>query len=72
MAKQFVIEFTKTYKTEGTAQKAVDRFDAGRNLDVHYSIIPTFVEGEIRFGVVFYGQRAIDLGIHFHFNVVSL
>lgn len=66
------IEFTKTYATEANAQKAVDKVaHMGSNAHIRYDIMPVLVDGKVRYGVLFFGQTALQAGMHWHFNVVA-
>jgi len=66
------IEFTKTYATEANAEKAVAKvFVKQPDVHVRYSIMPVLVDGVIRYGVLFIGRTALEVGAHFHFNVVA-
>lgn len=75
MARKYNIEFTRTYATEANAEKAVEKLlgkdHAKEASNLSYSILPVVVDGKIRYGVLFYGMRAIEAGIHFHFNCVN-
>lgn len=75
MARKYNIEFTRTYATEANAEKAVEKVlgkdHATEISNLSYSILPVVVDGKIRYGVLFYGMRAIEAGIHFHFNCVN-
>lgn len=75
MARKYNIEFTRTYATEANAEKAVEKVlgkdHATEVSNLSYSILPVVVDGKIRYGVLFYGMRAIEAGIHFHFNCVN-
>lgn len=75
MARKYNIEFTRTYVSEANAEKAVEKL-LGKDHAIgvshlSYSIWPVVVEGKIRYGVLFYGERAVQAGIHFHFNCVN-
>ena len=76
MAQEILVNFTKTYATRANAQKAVDavlsKNHQASSSDLTYSIWPVeTLNGKLRYGVVFYGERAVTAQIHFHFNVVS-
>lgn len=76
MAKRIDLQFVKTYASVENAEKAIAKVlgnDHGADFDslLTYSVIPTFVDGRIRYGIVFYGERAVQAGLHFHFNVVN-
>jgi len=70
----FNIEPNKTYATRENAVKAVERKFGprmtypGTEENLHY-FIHTHTDG--RFFPVFVGERAIQAGIHFSFNVVA-
>lgn len=67
MAKLQKIEPSKTYATEANAVKAAEKLYAKFD-DLRYFIMPT---SDGRFFPVFIGRRAIELGVHFHFNVIG-
>lgn len=71
---RIVIEFTKTYATEANAEKAVDKLFSGRQPSTHvrYAIMPVIVEGKIRYGVMFIGQNALELGVHWHLSLIHI
>lgn len=75
MARKYAIEFTRTYATEANAEKAVQKVlgedHAYEESNLTYSILPTVVDGKVRFGVLFFGVRAVEAGLHFHFNVAG-
>lgn len=69
MAKMIKLEANKTYATEANAVKAVEKkFPEGRGDGLLYFISRT---EDGRFFPVFIGQRSIQAGAHFHFNVVA-
>lgn len=67
-ARQFKIEFSKTYATEANAVKAVEKKFGNWENDLRYFIMPT---PDGRFGVVFVGVSALQDHVHFHFNVIA-
>lgn len=85
MANQVELEFSKTYKTEKNAIAAVTKeiealkastpaedFITKKNIaNVRYVVVPVVGEKEIRYGVVFIGITALDLGLHFRWNVIA-
>lgn len=61
---------TKTYKTKGNAIAAVDKLLAQfPNADGLRYFVAVHTDG--RFYPVFIGIKAIELGMHFHFNVIG-
>jgi len=69
---QALIQLTpsKTYATRENAQKAVEKFYGDRDFARQQTyFIATHTDG--RFFPVFIGERAIQEGIHFKFNVVA-
>lgn len=74
MANKIDIVFPKTYATEANAEKAVCKVlgnDHKKDMNLRYTFVPV-VEGEsVRYGVLFFGNAAIEAHIHFHFNVVN-
>lgn len=71
MAKLINIEFTKTYATETNALRAVEKVIGLESDGLTFSIFPVEFEGRIRYGVLFYGERAVQAGVHYHFNVAG-
>lgn len=75
MAKLLEIEFTKTYVTSENAAKAAQKLFGQSNL--HFVIIPVMPgtvgnkTDSVRFGVAFLGERAVQAGVHFHFNIIG-
>lgn len=66
MATLMNIEATKTYKTRENAIKAAEaKFG---NDDLRYFIM-TAEDG--RFFPVFVGEKAVQAGVHFHFNIIG-
>jgi hypothetical protein len=74
MAKYLKLEANKTYATEANAIKAVEKHISvyqgeGRDTDGLDFIMMQTPEG--RWFPVFIGQRALDAGMHFRFNVLA-
>lgn len=68
MATEQKIIPVRTYATHANAVKAVEKkFPASENDGLRYFIM-TNEEG--RYFPVFIGVKAMDAGVHFHFNVV--
>lgn len=67
MARMFKLEANRTYATEDNAVKAVEKKypEAGNDGLVYF--LQRTEDG--RFFPVFVGQRAVQAGVHFHFNV---
>lgn len=69
---RFIPTPNKTYATEANAIKAVEakyaKADCFGGADVHY-VIMTNDDG--RFFPVFFGERALQNGVHFNFNVMA-
>ena len=77
MARRYDIEFTKTYATEANAERAIQKAIGINHEDathwtsnLRYSILPVVQDDKIRYGIVFYGERAIQAQMHFRFNVI--
>lgn len=68
MARLITLEAHRTYATSINAIKAVEK-KFGAEIDGLDYIIQTTPEG--RFFPVFIGERAIQRGVHFDFNVVN-
>lgn len=70
---QINIEFTKTYATKANATKAVEKkYPDINNMNQRWMIVPVELDKHPnRYGVLFIGTKALDIGAHFHFNVVS-
>ena len=62
---QIKITAVKTYKTEANAVKAVQKT---RFEELRYFIMQN---AEGRFFPVFIGEKAVQEGVHFHFNVIG-
>jgi len=74
MAVNVNLEFDKTYISIKNAERAVSKVvDGIRESDqLRYMIVPVVQDdNSIRYGVVFLGERAIQAGMHFHFNCVN-
>ena len=67
MATLYEINTSKTYKTKETAVKAVEKM-YGAYPELRY-FVHTNSEG--RFVPVFFGAKALEYGVHFHFNVIG-
>jgi hypothetical protein len=66
----FELTPVRTYKTRENAIKAVTNFYGERKFDRRQSyFIATHSDG--RFFPVFVGERAIQAGVHFKFNVIA-
>lgn len=71
MSKQLVLNASKTYATEANAIKAVEKvFPKSDDNNLTYFIART-LDAEGRFFPVFLGERALQHGAHWHFNVVN-
>lgn len=69
MAKQYKIQAVKSYATAANAIKAVEKkFPESADDDLRYMILQN---EEGRFFPVFIGMDALQVGVHFHFNVVA-
>lgn len=69
---QFKIEPHKTYASPTNAERAVIN-TLGEELSnkLFWFVYPVVVHGQVtRYTPVFVGQKAIEYGIHFKFNVV--
>ena len=73
MATPFMFEINpiKTYKTKENAINAVEKVFA--NASVEAGELRYFVEthNDGRYFPVFVGTKAVELGIHFHFNIIA-
>lgn len=59
----------RDYATRANAIKAVEKkFDLAQDNDLRFFIMQTEAG---RFFPVFVGERAVQAGVHFHFNVVG-
>lgn len=72
-AHHFTPEPNKTYATRENAIKAVEKKFGPNNdhfgsADIRYMVM-THTDG--RFFPVFFGEKALQHGAHFHFNVVA-
>ena len=67
MATLINIEPTKTYKTKENAIKAAEKMYSGYP-ELRY-FIHTHTNG--RFFPVFVGMKALELGVHFNFNIIA-
>lgn len=68
MAHLVEIEFVKTYATKENAIKAVEKKFPGNIDGLRYIIVP--LENG-RFAPLFIGMKALEYGVHFHFNIVA-
>lgn len=68
MAKQIVIQPTRTYASEANVLRALDRAGLTRHADLRFFIMR---HDDGRYFPVFVGQSAVDRGVHFHFNVIG-
>ena len=69
MAKLIILEPNKTYATAANAVKAVEKvFPRGDDDGLRYILQRT---DEGRYFPVFIGMKALEHGVHFHFNVVA-
>lgn len=68
MARRIPLVPTRTYATEANAIKAVERSTHRDNDTLRYVIIQ---HSDGRFYPVFIGQTAVDVGVHFMFNVLA-
>lgn len=69
MSKLIKLEANKTYATEANATKAVEKkFPESDNDGLTYFLQRT---EDGRFFPVFLGERALQAGVHFHFNVAG-
>lgn len=59
----------RTYATQARAIKAVEQRLDEKTLQSVTWFIHTHIDG--RFFPVFVGERAVQAGVHFHFNVVA-
>jgi hypothetical protein len=66
MAHLVEIEFVKTYATKENVVKAVEK--KFENAPVRYIIVPL---DNGRFSPLFVGTKALEYGVHFHFNIVA-
>lgn len=77
MAKHINIEFTKTYASVANAERAVNKLLGDNQDNLRYIVVPvpgaslSAGSGEIRYGVLFIGESAVQAGTHFHFNCVN-
>jgi hypothetical protein len=70
--KKLALEFAKTYASESNAEKAVQKWAEGQDVEgLVYYILPTLVKEKVRFGVVFTGASAIDKQVYFSWNVIA-
>jgi hypothetical protein len=69
MAKLVILEANKTYATAANAVKAVERvYPRGDDDGLRYILQRT---DDGRYFPVFIGMKAMEHGVHFHFNVVA-
>ena len=69
MAKLVILEANKTYATEANAIKAVEKvFPAASGDGLRYILQRT---DDGRYFPVFFGMRAVERRVHFHFHVVT-
>lgn len=69
MANLIDITPVKTYKTKENAIKAVDKLYSGHfGSGLRYFI---HIHTDGRFFPVFVGEKALQLGVHFHFNIIA-
>lgn len=69
MAKLVILEANKTYATAANAVKAVEKvFPRGDDDGLRYILQRT---DDGRYLPVFIGTKAVEHGVHFHFNVVA-
>lgn len=68
MAEHVKLQPVRTYATEANAIKAVTK-KMGDDADGLWYFVQRSDDG--RFFPVFVGERAIQRGVHFHFNVVG-
>lgn len=69
MSRMMNLQWNRSYATEANAVKAVEKkFPADRNDGLTYFLQRT---PDNRFFPVFVGERALQAGVHFHFNVVA-
>lgn len=72
MARRTRITFVKTYASVENAERTLAKFPfILENDSLRFDIMPTIVEGQVRYGILFFGMNAIEAGIHYHFNVVG-
>lgn len=70
MAKLITLEPTKTYKTRENAVKAAEA-KFGPSYDKYGLTYFVMAHTDGRFFPVFLGERALQAGVHFHFNVAG-
>ena len=69
MAKQLILKLTKTYATEASVVKAVEKHYPAANEDgLRYLIMPT---KDGRFYPIFVGNKAVECQVFRHFHVVN-
>ena len=69
MAKNLNIEFVKTYASVQNAEKAVAKVcTRPEDAELRYIVVPVVKGDKVRYGVLFLGVKAVEAGIHFHFN----
>lgn len=69
MARLIKLEANRTYATEANAIKAVEKkFPEASNDGLTYFLQRT---EDGRYFPVFLGERALQAGVHFHFNVAG-
>ena len=66
MARKYTAVPHKTYATEENVDKAVQKL-YGDEQDLFYIVART---ADGRFYPIFIGQKALELGVQFHFNMV--
>lgn len=68
MNREYKIQCNKTYATADNARAAVAKkgFE-----DQRHFILPVETDKGLRYAPVFFGQDAMQQGIHFHFNCIG-
>lgn len=69
MAKLVILEANRTYATAANAVKAVEKVYPRGDEDGLRYILQRTDDG--RYFPVFIGMKALEHGVHFHFNVVA-
>ena len=69
MARHLILQTNKTYASKDNAIKAVEKRYPAADKDGLDYIIMTNDEG--RFFPLFIGSRALQAGVHFHFNIIN-
>lgn len=77
MATKVELTPVRTYASEANAVKAVEnKIDPNSLVELRYFIMPYIdpivgLADPVRYFPVFIGLKALDHGVHFHFNIIA-